>query len=159
MESIFELAGNLCLILTKLDLEHGLAQPQLVITNQTSKLELSEYNNRKAHNYALNENYIPVNANTELDKLYKYLARMACQRYINSRTRHCVTTHTYYDSNGKAVPAVTLSDTGGDLSFLSGKFYEGNAFIRGPDCNLTLHTTNATTKNTYGTVFLSSLFF
>ena len=32
MESIFELAGNLCLILTKLDLEHGLAQPQLVDT-------------------------------------------------------------------------------------------------------------------------------
>ena len=31
MESIFELAGNLCLILTKLDLEHGLAQPQLVV--------------------------------------------------------------------------------------------------------------------------------
>ena len=30
MESIFELAGNLLLILTKLDLEHGLAQPQLV---------------------------------------------------------------------------------------------------------------------------------
>ena len=26
----FELAGNLCLILTKLNLEHGLAQPQLV---------------------------------------------------------------------------------------------------------------------------------
>ena len=31
MASIFELAGNLCLILTKLDLEHGLAQPQLVL--------------------------------------------------------------------------------------------------------------------------------
>ena len=30
MESIFELAGYLCLILTNLDLEHGLAQPQLV---------------------------------------------------------------------------------------------------------------------------------
>ena len=30
--SIFELAENLILVLTKLDTEHGLAQPQLVIT-------------------------------------------------------------------------------------------------------------------------------
>ena len=89
-----------------------------IIRNQTSKLEVSEYNNRKAHNYALNDQYIPINANTQLDKLYKYLARMACQRYITSRTRHCVTMNTYYDSNGKAVPSITLSDTGGDLSFL-----------------------------------------
>ena len=129
-----------------------------IITKQTSSLELSAYNNRKMHNYALSHDYIPVNANTDLDRLYKYLARMACQRYVSSRTRHCVTTTTYFDSNGKAVPATVLSDTGGDLSFLSAKFYEGNCFIRGPDCHLTLHTTNATTKNTYGTVFLTSLY-
>ena len=31
MESIFELTGNLSIILTKLDLELGLAKPQLVL--------------------------------------------------------------------------------------------------------------------------------
>ena len=30
--------------------------------------------------------------------------------------------------------------------------------VRGPDCNLTLNTTNATTRSRYGTVFLSSLY-
>ena len=33
---IFELAENLILVLTKLDTEHGLAQPQLVLTNTNS---------------------------------------------------------------------------------------------------------------------------
>ena len=51
-----------------------------------------------------------------------------------------------------------MSDTGGDLSFLSSKFYKNNSFVRGPDCNLTLNTTNVTTRSRYGIVFLSSLY-